>query len=90
MLLRFQRMDVLIALGVAGLINLAMMFVAASLFHHTGIVVYRNNGSDILVEHEGRNQNGTLICSETRSDSSRRPAKCANFCVFAGLAGVVP
>src|SRR5215470_9032466 len=31
-LLRFQRADVLIALGAAGLINLAMLFVAASLF----------------------------------------------------------
>jgi manganese transport protein len=38
-LLRIQRVDVLIALGVAGLINLAMMFVAASLFHHRGIPV---------------------------------------------------
>jgi manganese transport protein len=36
-LLRFQRLDVLVALGVAGGINLAMMFVAASLFHRTGV-----------------------------------------------------
>jgi manganese transport protein len=36
-LLRFQRLDVLIALSLAGLINLAMMFLAASLFHHRGI-----------------------------------------------------
>jgi manganese transport protein len=35
-LLRFQRLDVLVALGAAGLINLAMLFVAASVFHHTG------------------------------------------------------
>jgi manganese transport protein len=35
-LLRFQRLDVIIALGAAGLINLAMLFVAASVFHHTG------------------------------------------------------
>ena len=34
-LLRFQRIDVLIALGAAGLINLAMLFVAASLFSRT-------------------------------------------------------
>ena len=33
-LLRFQRADVLIALGTAGLINLAMLFVAAGLFSH--------------------------------------------------------
>jgi manganese transport protein len=35
-LLRFQRLDVVIALGAAGLINLAMLFVAASVFYHTG------------------------------------------------------
>ncbi len=35
-LLRFQRLDVIVALGAAGLINLAMLFVAASVFHHTG------------------------------------------------------
>jgi manganese transport protein len=36
-LLRFQRIDVVIALGVAGLINLTMLVVAASLFHETGM-----------------------------------------------------
>jgi manganese transport protein len=35
-LLRFQRLDVIIALGAAGLVNLTMLFVAASLFHRTG------------------------------------------------------
>jgi manganese transport protein len=35
-LMRFQRLDVLIALGAAGLINLAMLFVAAALFSHSG------------------------------------------------------
>jgi manganese transport protein len=35
-LLRFQRVDVVVALGAAGLVNLAMLFVAASVFHHTG------------------------------------------------------
>jgi manganese transport protein len=34
-LLRFQRLDVLMALGAAGLINLAMLFTAGSLFHRT-------------------------------------------------------
>jgi manganese transport protein len=34
-LLRFQRLDVLIGLGAAGLINLSMLVVAASLFHNT-------------------------------------------------------
>jgi manganese transport protein len=35
-LLRFQRLDVVVALGTAGLVNLAMLFVAASVFNHTG------------------------------------------------------
>jgi manganese transport protein len=35
-LLRFQRVDVLVAMGVAGLINMAMLIVAASLFHNSG------------------------------------------------------
>ena len=35
-LLRFQRLNVVVALGAAGLINLAMLFVAAAVFSHTG------------------------------------------------------
>ena len=35
-LLKFQRIDVVVALGAAGLINLAMLFVAAALFSRTG------------------------------------------------------
>ena len=35
-LLRFQRLDVVIAMGLAGLINLTMLVVAASLFHEEG------------------------------------------------------
>jgi manganese transport protein len=35
-LLRFQRLDVVIALGLAGLINLSMLIIAASLFHDNG------------------------------------------------------
>src|SRR5215213_8030542 len=35
-LLRFQRIDVAIAMGLAGVINLTMLVVAASLFHTTG------------------------------------------------------
>ena len=35
-LLKFQRLDVIVALGAAGLINLAMLFVAAALFSRTG------------------------------------------------------
>jgi manganese transport protein len=37
-LLRFQRLDVIIGLGAAGLINLSMMFIAAALFNTTGLV----------------------------------------------------
>ena len=39
-LLRFQRVDVTIAMGIAGIVNLSMLVVAAALFHaggHTGI-----------------------------------------------------
>jgi manganese transport protein len=35
-LLRFQRLDVVVALGMAGAINITMMLVAASVFHHVG------------------------------------------------------
>ncbi|HXY82063.1 MAG TPA: Nramp family divalent metal transporter [Gaiellaceae bacterium] len=34
--LRFERLDVLIALGLAGIVNMAMLAVAAKLFHGTG------------------------------------------------------
>jgi manganese transport protein len=36
-LLRFQRVDVTIALGLAGLVNLSMLVIAASLFHDSGL-----------------------------------------------------
>jgi manganese transport protein len=36
-LLRFQRLDVLLAMGVAGAINITMLLVAASLFHTSGL-----------------------------------------------------
>src|SRR5215203_5631524 len=36
-LLRFQRLDVVIAMGLAGVINLTMLVVAASLFHESGL-----------------------------------------------------
>ena len=35
-LLRFQRVDVMIAMGLAGIINLTMLVVAAELFHDAG------------------------------------------------------
>src|SRR4051794_13125568 len=36
-LLRFQRLDVTIAMGLAGLVNIAMLVIAASLFHAGGL-----------------------------------------------------
>lgn len=36
-LLRFQRLDVVLALGLAGIINLTMLVVAAQLFHDSGV-----------------------------------------------------
>jgi manganese transport protein len=36
-LLRFQRVDVMIAMGVAGIINMSMLIIAASLFHDSGL-----------------------------------------------------
>jgi manganese transport protein len=36
-LLRFQRIDVTIAMGIAGLVNMAMLIVAAQLFHGAGM-----------------------------------------------------
>jgi manganese transport protein len=38
-LLRFQRIDVVIAMGIAGAINLSMLIIAASLFHGSGLSV---------------------------------------------------
>ncbi len=36
-LLRFQRVDVTIAMGLAGLVNMSMLIIAASLFHTSGL-----------------------------------------------------
>jgi manganese transport protein len=46
--LRYQRLDVAIALGAAGLVNLAMLFVAASLAHRPG----GQGGGTIPAAHE--------------------------------------
>jgi manganese transport protein len=48
-LVRFQRLDVVIALGAAGLVNLAMLFVAASLARKSGSVA---GGGSIPAAHE--------------------------------------
>ena len=51
-LLGFQRLDVLVGLGAAGLINLSMLFVAASLFHRTG----HSDVDSIEAAHSGLGQ----------------------------------
>ena len=42
-LLRFQRLDVVLAMGLAGFINLTMLVVAAQLFHDTGTHEHRRH-----------------------------------------------
>jgi manganese transport protein len=37
-LLRFQRIDVSLAMGIAGLVNISMLVIAAALFHDRGLV----------------------------------------------------
>ncbi len=37
-ILRFERIDVVIAMAIAGAVNLSMMIMAAALFHHSGLV----------------------------------------------------
>jgi len=48
-LLRFQRLDVVIALGAAGLINLSMLFVAAAVFRHSA----PGSADSLQAAHEG-------------------------------------
>jgi manganese transport protein len=50
-LLRFQRLDVVIGLGAAGLINLSMLVVAAALFHGAG--GFGGGGDPISAAHDG-------------------------------------
>jgi manganese transport protein len=52
MVLRFQRLDVIVAMSLAGVINLSMLFVAAALFHGTG----RVNVDSIEAAHAGLGQ----------------------------------
>ena len=48
-LLRFQRLDVTIAMSVAGLVNMSMLIIAASLFHRAGLTEL-----DTIEEAHGR------------------------------------
>jgi manganese transport protein len=50
-LMRFQRVDVVIALGAAGLINLAMLFVAAALFSRGGAAGGGAAGGSLQAAH---------------------------------------
>jgi manganese transport protein len=50
-LMRFQRIDVVIALGAAGLINLAMLFVAAALFRRGGPAVVSTAAGSLQAAH---------------------------------------
>ncbi len=43
-LLRYNRLDCYIGLGLAGVVNLAMLCIAASLFHHPGLTWINNLG----------------------------------------------
>ena len=53
-LLRFQRIDVSIAMGLAGLVNMSMLVIAASLFHANGL-------TDLDSIEEAHSQFGTLV-----------------------------
>ncbi|MBA2638226.1 MAG: Nramp family divalent metal transporter [Solirubrobacterales bacterium] len=56
-LLKFQRVDILIAMGIAGIINMSMLVIAASLFKDSGIA----NVDEIPIAHEAF---GTLVGPE--------------------------
>jgi manganese transport protein len=53
-LLRFQRIDVSLAMGLAGLVNMSMLVIAAALFHGNGLF-----GLDSI--EEAHSQFGTLV-----------------------------
>jgi manganese transport protein len=53
-LLRFQRVDVSIAMGLAGLVNMSMLILAASLFHTNGL-------TDLDSIEEAHSQFGALV-----------------------------
>jgi manganese transport protein len=55
-LLRFQRIDVSVAMGIAGLVNMSMLIIAASLFHDNGLT-----GLDSI--EEAHAQFGNLVGS---------------------------
>ena len=50
-LLRFQRVDVSIAMGLAGLVNMSMLIIAASLFHANGLPTRLDRGGPRGLRH---------------------------------------
>jgi manganese transport protein len=50
-LLRFERLDVIIALGLAGLINLSMLVIAAEVFHVRGLNIESIEGAHAGLSH---------------------------------------
>ena len=66
-LMRFQRLDVVLALGTAGAINLAMLFVAAAVFSRTG-----SHAADPIVAAHARL--GRLVAAAPRW---RSPSRCS-------------
>ena len=65
--LRFERLDVIIALGLAGLVNMAMLAVAAKLFHSTG-----HTGVDSIQRHTTASATRSAV-----SPRSRSPSRCS-------------
>jgi manganese transport protein len=55
-LLRFQRLDVTIAMGLAGLVNMSMLIIAASLFHANGL-------TDLDTIEDAHKQFGAMVGS---------------------------
>ena len=61
-LMRFQRADVMIAMGLAGVINLTMLIVAAQLFHGTGHTsVDSIEGAHAGLDHAARRRRGARL-----------------------------
>jgi manganese transport protein len=50
-LLRFTRIDVVIAMGVAGLVNMSMLVIAAALFHDRGLTIDTIEGAHAGFSH---------------------------------------
>ena len=73
-MLRFERPDVIIALGLAGLINMAMLAVAAKLFHGAGLT-----GVDTIQgAHPGF---GNLVGGRRRARLRRRAVRLGRLVV---------